>query len=387
MSEAILTSDGARLRFKRRRGDGPPVVLFHGLAVNADVFDIPPMTTGSGREFRSITDVLHERGFDVWLVNLRGCGGPHVPSEPPAGLADWCVDHFILYDVKAAIEHVAEVRSQPVFALGQSMGGMALAGYLQGASAVGYGEFHSVVADETAARKRQRGVRGAIFLESPAVLRWPQSLYDESGRLKWQDLFGNWKRTDSDLNFPFEMLARSAWLHALVDASGTVRLDWIRPNGGWRERFPANLLDKFGLTDRAISAAARTFAERVKGSGEFHPELFVNGLMQALDKMKSGVLKQLSKCVRAGQFVSATGEPDHVYSDHYDLIELPVLSIVGGRDRIANATMCREAFFDRVSSRDKQFLQFDELAHGEFEYSPQATAEVYPAIAEWMAVR
>jgi alpha-beta hydrolase superfamily lysophospholipase len=80
-------------------------------------------------------------------------------------------------------------------------------------------------------------------------------------------------------------------------------------------------------------------------------------------------------------------QPDHVYSDHYHHIELPVLVIVGGQDRVANAEVTRSAFFERVRSADKTFHEFPELAHGDFEYAPVACEQVYPLIASWIAGR
>ena len=109
--ERVQTADGALLTCKRRRAAGTPVILLHGLAVNADIWDIPDIDEPAA-PYRSLSSVLHERGLDVWMMNLRGCGAPHMPSEPPPGQDDWCVDHFILYDLPAVVEHVWRTRGR-----------------------------------------------------------------------------------------------------------------------------------------------------------------------------------------------------------------------------------------------------------------------------------
>jgi pimeloyl-ACP methyl ester carboxylesterase len=91
--------------------------------------------------------------------------------------------------------------------------------------------------------------------------------------------------------------------------------------------------------------------------------------------------------VRRGAFVSDSGEPELIYSDHYEHIALPSLCIAGGRDRIANAAIMREAFYERIRSTDKQFLLFEALAHGEFEVAPVACEWVHPRILEWLESR
>ena len=85
--------------------------------------------------------------------------------------------------------------------------------------------------------------------------------------------------------------------------------------------------------------------------------------------------------------MSDTGDPDVVYSDHYERIALPVLCLVGGRDRIANAGVTNDVFFQRIRSTDKQFLLFEELAHGEFGVAPVTCELVYPPILAWLRAR
>jgi pimeloyl-ACP methyl ester carboxylesterase len=388
--EYVETDDGARIACKRKvRPGATPVIFVHGLAVNADLWDVPRIE-GPDYTFQSLPSVLHEAGYDIWLVNLRGHGAPTMLSAPPPGQDDWYVDHFILYDLPAVVAHVGRATGRRPFIIGNSMGAMTTAGYLQGAQLVTEDGAAQIVADPKVARTRQADVAGAAFVEFPAALRWPKSLYDDKGNLKWGELLNSWRETGSDLNYPFELLARAGWLQAILQAAGEVRLEWMRPKPGaepWWKSLPAPIADAFGWMDSAMAQGVRKFAERYKGVQNFRPETFSQGLLPAVDHMKIGVLKQMAKSVRDGTFVSELGTPDHVYADHYHHIELPALVIVGSEDRIANAEVTREVFFEQIRSADKAFHEFEGLAHGDFEYAPEACERVYPLIRSWIAKR
>ncbi|MEW6253639.1 MAG: hypothetical protein AB1716_23585, partial [Planctomycetota bacterium] len=202
----------------------------------------------------------------------------------------------------------------------------------------------------------------------------------------------DWWRNDGDLNYPFELVARWGWLHALLTAVGQVRLNVLgrdSERGPWYKRWklPLPLAVNIERLERGVVQAALNFAGTFTGATHHRAEVMLAGHRYILDHMKAGVLRQLAKCVRRGAFISLLGEPDHVYSDHYELVELPILVVQGGRDRIANAEVTRNAFFDRVRSADRQWLFYPEIAHGELEAAPVATERAYPAIVEWLNAR
>ena len=387
--ETIPTDDGALIACKHKpRSEGTPVIFVHGIACNADLWDVPRIA-GPDYSFVGLPTILHEAGYDVWLMNLRGCGAPAMLSRPPAGQEDWCVDHFILYDLPAVVEHVRRLTGRRPFLIGNSMGSMTSAAYLQGARLIAENDGERIVADAEAARRRQSEVIGAILVEFPAALRWPKSLYDEAGKLRWRELWTAWRNTDADVNYPFEVLSRMNWLLLILEAAGEVRLDWLRPNpeGRWWKKLPESLAESFDRLEDAWNRGLREFVGRFKGAQNFRPETFERGLLASADHFKAGVLHQMAKSIRAGGFVSGLGAPDHAYSEHYHLIELPVLVIAGGEDRIANAEVTRAAFFDRIRSTDKTFECYPGLAHGDFEYAPAAGEQVFPAIQRWIAER
>lgn len=372
--EWIPSRDGARIACKRRPGAGTPVILVHGLAVNADLWDIPDIDSPACR-YRSLAATLGAAGFDLWMMNHRGCGRPHMLSEPPPGQTDWCVDHSIVFDLPAVVAQVQRVTGQRPFLIGNSLGAMTIAAYLQGAVIVGYGDEETIIADENAVRNRTRETRGAVLLEFPAALRWPRGVFTETGGINWAAL---WPGAGRDQNLAFELLARFGWLEGLIGSAGGVRLDWLRG---------AADLAGSGFATWLKTTAMQWYSTNIKGAAHFNAETFVGGLLRAADTMKAGVLRQLAKSVRLGGFVSALGTPDHVYSEHYDLIDAPVFVLAGGRDHIASAETTRSVFFDRIASADRAFQLFDTMAHGEFEYSPIATERVYPEILAWLKTR
>ena len=385
----VHTADGAQIAVKRRpTTGGTPVIFLHGLAVNADVWDLPEVR-GEGFHYRSLASILHEAGYDIWLVNLRGHGAPRMLSEPPAGQDDWCVDHFVLFDLPAVVDRVLESTDRRPFVIGSSMGSMTLAGYVQGARLDGPGSGRHVVADAELARQRGDRLAGAVFVEFPAALRWPASLYDENGRLNWKSLLRDWPRAEGGANFAFELLARWSWLHALVDSAGEVPLDWLRSEPGepWWAGLPKPLAESLAAIEKSAVEAMLQLAGTFTGGTNYRAEVILRGRRHIVDQMKAGVLQQMSKSVRQRGFVSALGSPDHVYSDHYHLVTVPSLVIVGGRDRIANAEVTRELFHEKIRSADRAFRLYENIAHGEFEAAPIATELVYPGIKAWIAER
>lgn len=396
--ESILTEDGATIAVKRRpQPGGVPVIFIHGLSVNADLWDMPTIV-GEGFVYRSLASVLYERGYDIWLMNLRGHGAPHMYSAPAPGQEDWCVDHFILYDLPAVVKRVCEQTGQRPFAIGASLGAMTLAGYLQGARPADAAggvpepgqEAGRIVADPVGARARQAALRGAVFVELPAALRWPRSLYDESGNPRWSALLSDFWRNDGKGNFTFELLSRWGWLETLVQAAGGVPLEALRPDPRGVplvERLPPALADTVRRAQNSLMQFGLKLIGTFTGCSQHRAEVVIQGRRYIIDHIKAGVLRQLAQCVREGRFVSAGGGPPHVYSDYYHLIEIPTLVIAGGRDRIANAEVTREVFFDKLTAADRSFVLFEDFGHGEFAAAPAACERVYPVIVRWLEQR
>lgn len=385
--ERLRTADGATVAVRHKPvSRGTPTVLLHGLASNGAVWDLPEVR-GEGFHFRSLVSLLQESGFDVYLVNFRGHGAPDMLSTPAPDQSDWCVDHFVLYDLPAVVDYVIEQTGRKPFILGASMGAMTLAGYLQGTRLEGAGEAQRVVADAALARRRQSRLAGCVLVEFPAALRWPASAYDERGRLDWQRVLNGWWQQRSETNYPFEIAARMRWLEALIVAYGNVPFGSFRPHEDrepWYRRLPQRWQEPMAQLERGAMQTLLNVTGVFTGSKHHRAEVILAGRRFAIDDVSAGVMQQLAKCVRRGAFVSEIGTPDHVYSDHYELVELPVLVVQGGRDRIASAAVTREAFFDRISSADKTWLFDETMAHGEIQAAPAPCERLYPEIIKWL---
>lgn len=118
--EFARTPDGWDLalhRYANERADLPPVILCPGYGCNRYFIDFD--------ERYSLARFLARRGFDTWVLELRGRGY----SEPAFGgrRREWVFDDFARFDVPIALAYVRGrcAGRRPVF-VGHSMGGMAL---------------------------------------------------------------------------------------------------------------------------------------------------------------------------------------------------------------------------------------------------------------------
>lgn len=111
----VETGDGWTLYMEERApetgGDGPVLLLSHGMMVNRKSLDRPPG--------RGMASWFRERGFHVYLLDLRG----HGASGPKAAEgADWTYDDVVFHDLPAAMRAVARRHpDRPRFFLGHSL--------------------------------------------------------------------------------------------------------------------------------------------------------------------------------------------------------------------------------------------------------------------------
>lgn len=111
----VVTDDGWRIALHRYRGQGAPrrhpVIGCHGLGANHLAFDVSTET--------SLARHLAARGYDVFLVDLRG----HGASE--RGRFGWAFDHYVESDMPAVLADVGRAHW-----IGHSMGGILALAYL-----------------------------------------------------------------------------------------------------------------------------------------------------------------------------------------------------------------------------------------------------------------
>ncbi len=142
------TDDGWDLglyRYLARNEGGPakpfPVVMSHGMAGSRLIFDLHPDY--------SLARFLAARGFDVYLVDLRGRNASW-PGGRPDPAKQWSFDDFVERDLPSAVARACELAQAPqAFWLGMEMSGQAIyAAAIRGTAAL---------------------VRGAITCGSPVL--------------------------------------------------------------------------------------------------------------------------------------------------------------------------------------------------------------------------
>ncbi|MFC1890359.1 alpha/beta fold hydrolase [Thermodesulfobacteriota bacterium] len=124
------TTDGWEIAMHRytpekQREETKPVILCHGLGANRFNFDL-----GEGR---SLACYLRDRGYDTWVVDLRGAGHSSRPQWFNRFGYGWTMDDHIDFDLPAAIDLVKRrTGAREVNWVGHSMGGIVMYAYLAG---------------------------------------------------------------------------------------------------------------------------------------------------------------------------------------------------------------------------------------------------------------
>jgi lysosomal acid lipase/cholesteryl ester hydrolase len=217
----IKTRDGWNLVAIRYRPTGPPrpgrlpVILCHGLTYNASFWDLDPSC--------SLPRDLAGRGFDVWVVNLRGSGASQkwvwkLDEAPEALLesalrrmtrgkmgslsfasvdprfANWTLDDHIAQDVPALVHLVRRTTGTAEVAwVGHSMGGIVALGHLARFSNPGIGRLAVIGSQVT----MPRGQVPLEFLREMLELRQRQLV----GRLTPEELAALSRRSVHNLFF------------------------------------------------------------------------------------------------------------------------------------------------------------------------------------------
>lgn len=122
LEPVVVTEDGWRLPVRRYGGQGPPVVLVHGLSATGRTWDL--------FEERSLIPGLVADGWDVWVLSWRGDEG----SQAPDRRSRWRYgfDDHLRRDLPAALDHIADATGYARVAwVGHSMGGTLLYGTLR----------------------------------------------------------------------------------------------------------------------------------------------------------------------------------------------------------------------------------------------------------------
>jgi lysosomal acid lipase/cholesteryl ester hydrolase len=327
------TRDGWMLGMRHIRPDCPdpaklPVVLCHGLGLNGT--------------FWTITDdhlpgQLAARGYEVFVVDMRGSGASHRVGLPgkinellqqtpirAVGGRDWNVDDESKYDVPAILEYVRQqTGSDRVNWIGHSLGGMLMFPFLELSP-----ESHRV-----ANFVDMGGV--AIIVDTPDVR---------------------------------DMRRADRMLRVLSLGLSTGRLGRPMMYG----RLPAmEKIDRFYYT--AANVDKRTVS-RFYGF--------------TLEDPGAGALRQLDPYLKRGRMLSADRAVD--YSAGLDRITTPTLMVAGEGDIMADIPSSLLTF-NALGSPDKTLMRFGRLdghladyGHCDLVWSRNAPKEVFPPLIDWL---
>jgi pimeloyl-ACP methyl ester carboxylesterase len=94
-----------------------PVVLLHGLASNRFTYDLNPNV--------SIAKHMASKGWDTWIVELRGSGDSKSANNNRATDTSWVFEHHV-EDVRVALKEIFTQTNKEIHLIGHSMGAMLL---------------------------------------------------------------------------------------------------------------------------------------------------------------------------------------------------------------------------------------------------------------------
>lgn len=118
----IETLDKAAICLHHYPGKGEAVLLVHGIASNANFWDVS--------DDLSVAQTLQTQGFDVWALDERGHGAAKKNHERKRQRYGWTIDDYGRYDVDTAIQYIQDQGHTDVHYVGHSLGGMILAPYV-----------------------------------------------------------------------------------------------------------------------------------------------------------------------------------------------------------------------------------------------------------------
>ena len=336
------TIDGwtiALKRFKKSNffADNAPVVLCHGFNNNEKIWYL--------EEKYSLAYYLYDKGYDVWLVSLRGSGDSTKPGlsefrslsrfdllKIPETLVkaalslnkfDWNIDDHINKDIPAAIELVKkETGHEQVTWIGHSLGGMIAYAYLQGGG---------------------KGIERFIPIAAPMIIPQP----------------------------PNDLLA------VIRDQQAVMYLSLI---------FNRTVASQF----QAVSAGTlkTDFDLLFYNPDNTETGVTIKMYQKAIEDVSPGAIGQLREMIASGEFFSADKQIN--YSANLHKVKVPILCLGGLYDSLAPPMSIHFAY-NNVSSQDKSMRIFSmangyyaNYGHTDLIIGKKAPQEIYPYILSWL---
>jgi len=318
------TRDGWRLalyRYGKPRGShGTPVLLCHGMSSNRWNMD------GPGR--LSLARYLARKGYDIWVVELRGAGRSTRPRWWNAKQYDWRFEDYVYHDAPAALRVVLrETGAEHVHWVGHSMGGMIAYALLMGPV--------------------QSKIASAVTLASPTMSEVGHPMLD----------FG----------LPYRALLRLAPARVPVGTAARLGALWS-PILHWILQRP---IGELGFHEGSIDAA-----------------LMRTLMLTAIDDLPASLLREFARWYETKAMSDRYEMFD--FTEHLERIAAPVLVISGSKDELTPARDL-EYVYEHLGSNDKAFRVIGkaegfahDYSHADLILGKYAPDDVYPVIFEWL---
>jgi len=319
-----LTHDGWRLALYRyapsRRLHRTPVLLCHGMSSNRWDMD------GPGRI--SLARYLVRRGYDVWVIELRGAGRSTRPTWWNGKRYNWRFEDYVQHDAPAALRKVLrETGASQVQWVGHSMGGM-----------IAYALLMSPV---------HHKIRSAVTLGSPTMSNVGHPVLD----------FG-------------------------VPYRGVLRYlpDWV----------PLGTLARLGSPLAPLLARQLNESIAALGwhPGNADLALLRTLMLTAVDDLPASLLREFARWYETKAMSDRYSMFD--FTEHLERITTPILIIAGGKDGLTPPRDLGHVY-NRIAAPDKAFRVIGkkegfahDYSHADLILGLHAPDDVYPVILEWL---
>lgn len=318
------TRDGWRLalyRYEPKRGSHrTPVLLCHGMTSNRWDMD------GPGRI--SLARYLVRRGYDTWVVELRGAGRSTRPNLWNGKRYDWTFEDYVNHDAPAALRKVlGETGAEQVHWVGHSMGGMIAYALLMGPA--------------------HRKIASVVTLGSPTMSEVGHPVLD----------FG----------LPYRGLLRYV-----------------------PRRLPLGTLARIGAPFAPVLARIlnKSIADLGFAPGNADLALLRTLMLTAIDDVPASLLREFARWYDARVMSDRYAMFD--FTEHLERITTPTLVIAGSHDGLTPVRDLK-LVHDRIASRDKQFRVIGKkygfprnYGHADLILGLHAPDDVYPVVLEWL---
>jgi polyhydroxyalkanoate synthase len=276
----------------------------------------------------SLARYLCRTGHDVWVLELRGAGRSSKPRFLFGKLRyDWVLDDYVVHDIPAAVARIMELTRRPAI----HWVGHSMGGMLA------YPFLVTCDADL---------VRSCVAVGAPSIALVASKTHDLALKAIWM--------LDYVPFIPYRWLGR-----AVSPFAGHLRPLIERAVGSFFYN-PRN------MTDEALSCL----------------------LANAVENMAPSLIKQIGEAYREKHYLSYY--KTFSIRDNLHRIETPIQIIAGSIDELTPADDLRFVF-DRISSRDKEFVivgkasgATDEYGHIDLILGKNAPRDVYPMIEAWI---